>query len=444
MAGALSSIGIGSEGALSYDVIDQLKDADKSAIIDPIQRRIDQTKLKQTTLSTIKSLILDINKTIGPIVNENSFDNIENKVSGSSVSVIEAKGLKEQNIRIDVEQLAQKSILESSTFSAEESAFSADDETLSFTMGVDPDTTTIDIEISAGMSISQVAEKINKESNGKIEASILNVGGDEPYKLIIKSKESGAENELAITSSVTFDSVQQAQDAKFKYNGVDITSKTNDISSLIDGLTLKLEDEGISTISIKPDTSEVTTKVEEFVAQYNLLIDQLTSSTKFDKEAKQAGVFQGTSEISSLKHQLQGMLSTFSKDGKTMADFGLEIDRYGKMSLDGSKLETAFKEDLSLAKSFFQGTGDKKGLFGALEDEIFELSTASSSPLKSLASNFETNVKTLEENYANAQKKLDTKYEIMAKKFASYDGLIGRLNSQFSALQAIIDADNAQ
>ncbi len=444
MAGALSSIGIGSEGALSYDIIDQLKDADKDSIIKPIQARIDKTKLKQTTLSTIKGMVLDINKTIGDIVNKDSFGNTKNEVSGNSVSVVEAQGLKEQNINLDVEQLAQKSIFESDNFSATSSSFSDNDETLTFTLGVDPDTTDINIDITAGMSISDVAEKINKDSDGKIEASILNVGGDEPYKIIIKSSESGAENELAINSSVNFTNVQHAQDAKFKYDGVDITSASNSVSSLIDGLTFKLQDEGVSTISIKPDTSEVTTKIEEFVTQYNLLVEQISNSSKFDKETKQAGVFQGTSEVTSLKYQLQEVVSTFNKEGKNMLDFGIDIDRYGKMSLDNSKLESALKEDLSVAQSFFQGTGDKKGLFGKLEDAIFDLSTSSSSPLKSLSRSFDDNIKTLEESYKDAEKRLDTKYEIMAKKFASYDGLIGRLNSQFSALQSIIDAENAK
>ncbi len=444
MSGALSSIGIGSEGALSYDIIDQLKEADKGAIIDPIQKRIDTTKLKQTTLSTIKSMVLDINKTVGDVVNNDSFDKIKNEISGDSVSVVEAKGLKEQNISLDIEQLAQKSIFESSNFSAESSSFSGSDETLTFTLGVNPDTTEIEVDIPAGMSISDAAKKINEDTDGKIEASILNVGGDEPYKLIIKSAESGAENELSIDSTVTFTNVQHAQDAKFKYDGVNITSASNSVSSLIDGLTFKLQDEGVSTISIKPDTSEVTTKIEEFVTQYNLLVEQIGNSTKFDKETKQAGIFQGTSEITSLKYELQEVISTFSKDGKNMSDFGIDIDRYGKMSLDNTKLESAFKEDISVAQSFFQGTGDQKGLFGKLEDTIFDLSTSSSSPLKSLSSNFETSIKSLEESYKDAEKKLDTKYEIMAKKFASYDGLIGRLNSQFSALQSIIEAENAK
>ncbi len=444
MAGALSSIGVGSDGALSYDTIDQLKEADKSAIVDPIKNRIEKVQSQQTTLSTIKSMILDINKTIGDVVNTDSFGKIESNVSGSSVNVIEAEGLKEQNIRIDVTQLAQKSVFQSDSFAAENSAFSDSDETLSFTLGTAPDDKQYSIDITAGMSISQVAQKIEEETDGAIEASILNVGGENPYKLIIKSKETGADNEISIDSSVNFDNIQHAQDALFKYEGVDVTSKTNTISSLVDGLKFKLEDEGVSTISIKPDTSEVKTKIEEFVTQYNLLIDQIQESTKFDKDSKSAGVFQGTSEIISLKSDLQSMISTFTKDGKNISDFGLDIDRYGKMSLDSSKLDSVFKEDLESAQLFFQGTGDKKGLFGKLEDEIFDLSTSSDSPLKSLSSGLNTKIATLEDSYESAQKKLDTKYEIMAKKFASYDGLIGRLTAQFDSLQAIIDAENAQ
>ncbi len=55
MAGALSTLGLGSQGVLTNDIIDQLKEADTSSIIKPIENKIELSTTKQSTLSDIKS-----------------------------------------------------------------------------------------------------------------------------------------------------------------------------------------------------------------------------------------------------------------------------------------------------------------------------------------------------------------------------------------------------
>jgi flagellar hook-associated protein 2 len=50
------------------------------------------------------------------------------------------------------------------------------------------------------LSISELKDKINDSTDGKITASLLNVGGDEPYRLIIKSTDTGADNAISISS----------------------------------------------------------------------------------------------------------------------------------------------------------------------------------------------------------------------------------------------------
>ena len=48
--GTLSSLGIGS-GVLNYDVIDKLKNADKSIMVKPLENKLDLLKKKESALS---------------------------------------------------------------------------------------------------------------------------------------------------------------------------------------------------------------------------------------------------------------------------------------------------------------------------------------------------------------------------------------------------------
>ncbi len=61
MAGALSTLGLGSQGVLTRDIIDQLKASDESSIIKPIEKKIELSNAKQSTLSDIRKLITDLN-----------------------------------------------------------------------------------------------------------------------------------------------------------------------------------------------------------------------------------------------------------------------------------------------------------------------------------------------------------------------------------------------
>lgn len=61
MAAALSTLGIGSNGVLSYDIIDQLKEADTGGIIKPIENKIELNSLKQVKLAELKTFVTDLN-----------------------------------------------------------------------------------------------------------------------------------------------------------------------------------------------------------------------------------------------------------------------------------------------------------------------------------------------------------------------------------------------
>ena len=441
MAGTLSSLGIGSDGALSYDIIDKLKNADTNSIIKPIENKIELNQLKQDKLDELKKLVTGLNTDVVAMSDPALYQAKETSLSGSSISVEAGAKAQVGTHTLDVTSLATSDIKQSQTGYGYEDALMGEG-----TMHLEIDGKSFDIDVSSTESIKQVAEKISKETDGKVEASLLNVGGDDPWHMVLKSAETGAQNNITVSGDYTFDQVGEgAKDASFTYDGIQITRDSNEIDDLAPGLTIKLEQEGQTTINIKQDNSKLIEGMEKFVDTYNKLVEGFTESTKFDKTSKQAGLFQGNSSIRAAAAALKdALILTTSDAGKTMDSFGLELQRDGTIKLDKSKLEDALKENPQQVEDFFRGTDGRNGAFNRLESAIFDIKTSSSGIMKTLAKSLDDDATRLQDLQKASQKRLDDRYSIMAKKFAAYDSVIARLNSQGDSLTAMIDAELAQ
>jgi flagellar hook-associated protein 2 len=436
---SLSTLGLGSSGVLSNDLLDQLKEADASARIKPIERNQESLKLQQTGLKSIKDLITELGDLSTKMSDETIYKNTKTDVTGDSVTIKASENAKEQTIKIDVEQLATKSIKQSYK------KFQSKDELVGAgTMGLSIGGTSYSIDITETDTLQDVADKISAQTDGKIEASILNIGGDKPYKLILKSKESGEKNEITDDGNgINFGNVAggTAQDAKLRMDGVLITRDNNTFDDLIDNVSITLDKVGQSKIEIKQDNQNITDNMSEFVDKYNETIELISNLTSYDAEKKVGAVLQGSSEIRGISSQLRDIFSTtISSDGKSAEDFGLKADKRGIITLDKDKFQESLKNSPDEIKNFFVGEGESKGIFRKFNSELFNIGTSSSGPLKSLKANYDDKSKSLIDSLEKAQKSLDNKYEIMQRKFAAYDAVIGKLKNSSDYLNSVIEA----
>jgi flagellar hook-associated protein 2 len=439
----IATLGLGSSGVLSNDLIDKLKDADRAATVTPIEERQQEVKLKQDALKSIKSLVNDLYDLSTELSDKTLYDNTTSEVTGDSIGVEAESTAKEQTLKLDVEQLATRSIKQSYR------KFESKDELVGAgTMGLTINGTTYDIEITDTDTLQDVADKISSQTDGKIEASILNVGGDEPYRLILKSTGTGAKNEIIDDGNgINFGNVAggTAQDAIVRMDGVKITRDSNEFDDLIEGVKITLKEVGESTVEIKRDTSKITDKMEKFVDKYNEILNTISNLTKYDAEKKVGAVLQGSSEIRSITGRLRDIFdTTFSSTGKTLEDYGIKSDKKGVLSFDKGKFANELKSSTEDLTDFFVGKDDQKGIFRKFNSELFDIGTRSSGVLKSLQTNYNDRAKSLEESLQKAKERLDNRYEILIKKFASYDAVIGKLQNSADYLSQIIEAQYAK
>ena len=401
---------------LTQDVIDGLKDADESVQIKPLTLKIDKNTKKQADITALTTLVSTLKTSYADVANETAMlkRTVSAAGSGSVTANVEA-GVAEQTVRLSVSQLAQVDSYQSKGFKSRSETLKdiTSDQSLTLSVG----DKSVDIKVGASTTLEDIINQINDGAGDAIKASIVNTGGDNGYKMILQSKESGEKNQIKFSvkgdqadgakqvlkelgfnatekeikdgtgKTTGFDfsldftkseakQLQKAQDAKFNFNGIDITRSSNSVDDLIIGVTFNLNnvDEKNSTtgalkesvITIGKDTDAVVKSLKSMVTAYNDLISNISTATSYDRENGVAGTLNGMSEITGIKRKLQNLFESSNSDGKSLQSFGFSFTEKGVLSVDESKLKDTISKDYEGFKSFFTNSTEYKnaGVFG--------------------------------------------------------------------------------
>ncbi|WQV81006.1 flagellar filament capping protein FliD [Helicobacter pylori] len=190
--GSLSSLGLGSK-VLNYDVIDKLKDADEKALIAPLDKKMEQNVEKQKALVEIKTLLSALKGPVKTLSDHSTYISRKSNVTGDALSASVGAGVPIQDIKVDVQNLAQGDINElGAKFSSRDDIFSQVDTTLKFyTQNKD-----YAVNIKAGMTLGDVAQSITDATNGEVMGIVMKTGGNDPYQLMVNTKNTGEDNRI--------------------------------------------------------------------------------------------------------------------------------------------------------------------------------------------------------------------------------------------------------
>lgn len=405
---------------LTQEVIDGLKKADESVQVKPLTLKIDKNTKKQADITALTTLVSNLKTSYADVANETAMlkRTVSAAGSGSVTASVEA-GVAEQTVRLSVSQIAQVDSYQSKGFTSRSDTLTGISSDQSLTLSVGDKS--VDIKVGQSTTLEDIINQINDGAGDVLKASIVNTGGENGYKIILQSKESGEKNQIKfsvkgdqtaadgakkVLSALGFNStetavtddkgkitgydlaidtnntsaggkqLQKAQDAKFNFNGIDITRSSNKVDDLIIGVTFNLNnvDEKNSTtgalkesvITIGKDTDAVVKSLKSMVTAYNDLISNITTATSYDRDNDVAGTLNGMSEITGIKRKLQNLFESTNSDGKSLQSFGFSFTEKGVLSVDESKLKDAINKDYEGFKSFFTNSTEYKnaGVFG--------------------------------------------------------------------------------
>ncbi|WP_019591310.1 MULTISPECIES: flagellar filament capping protein FliD [unclassified Thioalkalivibrio] len=289
---------------------------------------------------------------------------------------------------LEVNQLARAQTVASDSGLFEESSDDVGSGTFTIQVG---DGDEVSIEVEDGDSLRDLRNAINDADAG-VNASIVN-DGDGP-RLTMTAERTGAENTISVTVDGDADlqrlenqtEMVQAQDAEAVINGMAITSPSNTLEDTIEGLSIDLEAEGSTRVSISEDRGALRNQLESFVEAYNSMIGEVRELTSYDVEEDEASVLTGDSTVRSARSRLSNALIERSSvegiNNQTFADLGITTQRDGTLQFDTQRFDDAMEregfDDIAAAVRDLAGGVDdtlesitgREGLFQVRQDGL--------------------------------------------------------------------------
>lgn len=351
---------------------------------DTIDAKITANETKISSYQELQTLLQDMTSAAKALSNPSGTSNASANVFAERSGYLTANGDVDASsvVSVDVdsdtqlgtydlviEQIAKAQKVSSAAVSSNSSDLGYDGV---FSLGVE-DGETVDISITSDMTLADIAEAINNQTDTTgVQATILKVSDDE-YQLLLTATETGKSivtssvsgddvlNQLGITdSSGDFaDEIQAAQSAIITLDGVEITRSSNDISDLIDGVTFHLysatpADTSVS-VQIAQNLEDIQTAIQDFVTAYNALQDFVIaqSATSTDGTADESAVLFGDGTLRSVAQQIEDDLNTMISN-YSLADLGISFDSDNKLEIDSTALASALNNNLDEVEDLFQ------------------------------------------------------------------------------------------
>jgi len=226
-------------------------------------------------------------------------------------------------------------------------------------------------------TLNAVASQINGDNLGVTASVITDATGS---RLAIVSNTSGSAANFTITSpelaGYGFTQAAAGANASLTVDGISISSATNTVTGAIPGLTLNLlgANPGVQvSLSVAPDGSQASTAINQFVSDYNTLIQAVNA--QYTDSGSGEGVLATDPTVNSLQTALlQAIDYTYTPTSGTasiqnLSALGITANTNGTLSVDNATLNSALQNNYSGVTSFFQGSA-LNGFANALDHQL--------------------------------------------------------------------------
>ena len=296
----------------------------------------------------------------------------------------------------------------------------------------------VDIDLAslpAGATVKDLVSHINNaKDNPGVKATLVRTDGK--VNMVLTSKDSGKENAITVkysgdassslgTAVAKQSEITKAQDAELQMGGnnpLTITSASNKIENVVDGLTLQLTKAQKSgdaplQVTVEQDKEAVTGSLKKFVDSYNELVDELAKMTSSDPKAP--GALSSDSGVRSLKSMLANSVRDLP-NGLSLSSLGIKTDKTGKLSFNETDFNKALEKDPELLGKALMGDD---GLLKRMSDSL-DPYTKRDGALKGRKSGLEASEKRVNERMEALDRRMNSAYKRYLNQFTTMNQMM--------------------
>lgn len=198
MATGILGLGGGGSAALNQELLDKLKDADRTVKVEPIEEKLEEWDSELEAITMIEAKALEFLGTLSKLdlysEEENAFEQFSASTSGTAgvFDAVDIGDLSEGTNYVNVTQLAQRDVYQTVAWEG--------DETTVMPYGALEINGTV--YSTSGKRYEDFVDDLNASDD--VVATVVKVS-DTQSRLVIKSKEPGIDNELTIKQSIDYD-----------------------------------------------------------------------------------------------------------------------------------------------------------------------------------------------------------------------------------------------
>lgn len=236
-----------------------------------------------------------------------------------------------------------------------------------------------------------------------------------------------------------------AASASIVVDGLTVTSQSNKVEGVIEGVTLDLKAKTAAgeplTIDVAEDKAGVKKQIQSFVDAYNKLIGVINAQTKVtsvgEGKAPVAGALVGDATARSLLSTIRNELVNPQGEGalRALTDLGITTQKDGTLKIEGTKLQDALDNNFAELPALFAG---ESGLASRL-DEKLKPYTQAGGILEQRNKAMTETISGIDKQKEDLARRVASLQERLYKQFNAMDMLVGQLSSTSSSLLASLE-----
>ncbi len=325
------------------------------------------------------------------------------------------------------------------------------------------------IDFDADATLEDVRNAINAANVG-VNASVINTGvGSAPFRLNLTSERSGEDGRFLVDTGgfdLGLSTLDEGNDARVFFGsdnaatGVLLTSSTNQLDGIVQGVTIDLlsSSEDSVEVSVTTNTAEIESKISDFVASFNNVIEGIDFQTRYDEETEERGILLGDGTLLNLRNSMYSVIRRendgFTDTFNSLDEVGIRVGSGGKLEFDAEVFREAYAQDPEAVENLFtQQTLDANdddnpntidepfftelSVLGQLEEFANSYVTSIGGVLQNRSDALDSQIKLQEDRIEAIQRGLDNKRVVLQRQFLAMEQAIGAFQTQGASLSQL-------